>query len=389
MIYERFLVNPRISPRIALNVRALSTGRGGIGRYVAELAAGLPHLCQLLCFDGRRWTVGPPTVARPDTPTPTWRRLAPAVPGARALLGSARAWSFRRGVARLVPQLYHEPAFLPFRFAGPTIVTVHDLSWLHFAHLHPPDRARDLAQRMPRIMASAHRILTDSQFVAEEICAHFPDAAQRVRVTHLGVDGGFCPATPEATYGTLSGLGLQHGAYVLAVGTLEPRKNLATLVRAYADLPLGLRQRFPLAIAGDRGWGEPLSGLPLERLRREACFKLLGYVPEPHLPALYAGAATFVYPSLYEGFGLPPLEAMACGAPVIVSDRGSLPEVTGNAAVQVPALDVDALRLALQALLENAPARAALATAGSLHARTFTWEACIERTFAVYRELLP
>lgn len=376
-------------PRIALNTRALGTSRGGIGRYVSELAAGLPHWCSLVCFDGRQWAMGRPALARPDTPTPAWRRFAAAVPGGRGLLGAVRAWSFERGVARLAPQLYHEPAFLPYRFAGPTVVTVHDLSWLCFAHLHPPERARALAERMPRIIASAHGILADSQFVADEICSHFPDAAQRVRVVHLGVDACFCPATPEATCTALSGLGLRHGAYVLAVGTLEPRKNLATLVRAYADLPLSLRQRFPLAIVGDRGWGDPLSGLPLERLRREACFKLLGYLPESMLPAIYAGAATFVYPSLYEGFGLPPLEAMACGAPVIVSDRGSLPEVTGNAAVQVAALDVDAMRAALQALLEDPPARATLATAGARHARTFTWEACVERTFAVYRELLP
>ena len=140
--------------------------------------------------------------------------------------------------------------------------------------------------------------------------------------------------------GFLAPFGLQPQQYILSVGTLEPRKNLTTAIKAYARLPEVIRAEIPLVIAGMKGWRTDGLDKEVAALIDKGQIRRLGYVPDEALPALYSGARAFVYPSLYEGFGLPPLEAMACGAPVIVSNRSSLPEVVEDAGLQVDALDV-------------------------------------------------
>jgi len=187
---------------------------------------------------------------------------------------------------------------------------------------------------------------------------------------------------------TLARFGLVPGEYVLSVGTLEPRKNLPALFAAHAGLPEALRQRFPLVVAGMRGWhqAEALNASSAAMARGE--LRLLGYVPDAAVPDLYAGAAAFAYPSRYEGFGLPPLEAMASGVPVITSNRTSLPEVVGSAGLMVDPDDVDGLREGLRRLLEDRVFAATLGEAGRLRSRSFSWERCARETQAVYAKVL-
>ncbi len=195
--------------------------------------------------------------------------------------------------------------------------------------------------------------------------------------------------TPQQTTALCQRLQLQHGAYVLAVGTLEPRKNLATLIEAYSQLPTALSQRFPLVVAGRPGWGHTLIDKKMASLERAGVLRILGHVPESDLPALYAASTLFVYPSLYEGFGLPPLEAMASGVPVIVANRASLPEVVGNAAIQTEALDAVALAVEMTRVLEDASLRGQMVARGLVQAQTFSWQRCAQQTLDVYQELLP
>jgi alpha-1,3-rhamnosyl/mannosyltransferase len=181
---------------------------------------------------------------------------------------------------------------------------------------------------------------------------------------------------------------LQYGRYLLAVSTLEPRKNLSAVLAAFAQLPQKTRQQYPLVIVGMRGWGEGLVSAGLRQMIANGEVRLTGYVPQADLPILYAGARLFVYPSLYEGFGLPPLEAMACGVPVIVSDRASLPEVVGNAGIMVDPLDDRHLAQRMLELIEDDARHRSLSLAGRQRAQKFGWRHCAEQTMAVYAKVL-
>jgi len=217
------------------------------------------------------------------------------------------------------------------------------------------------------------------------LLATFPLAPERVRAVHLGAGEEFRPRSSTETQAVLRRFALVHGAYLLVVGTIEPRKNLVHVLESYAQLPAALRERFPLVVAGAKGWHA--SGI-VSRLRNQSDpqVRFLGHVESVALPHLYAGAALFAYPSIYEGFGLPPLEAMASGVPVIVSDRASLPEIVGTAGQLMNPKDPADTAARLQALLEDPARRAEMSRLGLERASHFTWAACADMTRSVYRQ---
>ena len=175
--------------------------------------------------------------------------------------------------------------------------------------------------------------------------------------------------------------------YLLAIGTLEPRKNLISALKAYSLLSDNLRDRYPLVIGGMRGWLTDDLDRAIDPMIRKGQVRLLGFVPDSDLNALYSGARAFIYPSLYEGFGLPPLEAMASGTPVITSNRASLPEVVGDAGIQVEPLDIDQLSQAMQLLLEDDNLHRVLQQRGLERASRFTWEDTALKTYEVFRSV--
>jgi len=210
----------------------------------------------------------------------------------------------------------------------------------------------------------------------------------RITTTYLAADARFRPRDAATLAPALAGLGLTPAQYILSVGTLEPRKNLGTLFAAYAGLPARLRECYPLVVAGMSGWltGQLLRSAEDMVKRREIRF--LGYVPDALIPPLFAGAAVFSYPSRYEGFGLPVLEAMASGVPVITSNTTSLPEVVGDAGVMLDPDDVQGLTNRLQQMLEDRVAAATLGGLGLARAQTFSWARCADETLAVYEAAL-
>lgn len=285
-------------------------------------------------------------------------------------------------------ELYHETNYIPMKFHGPTVLTVFDLSFYLFPETHPAERIRYMERYFyPRLHRVSH-YLTISDTVKQEMVKYLSLSPENITVTPLGVDDTFRPIPPPLLNGALSKYALKSGSYILYIGTLEPRKNITNLLRAYALLSRRSREQYPLVLAGGMGW--LMEGLDTEiaKLGIQSTTIKTGYVPREDLPSLYSGAAVFVYPSLYEGFGLPPLEAMACGAPVITSNVSSLPEVVGEAGIQVPPEDVKRLSEEIESLLGDDQRRTFLIQKGLERAKQFTWEKCAAMTLEVYDQVI-
>ena len=273
--------------------------------------------------------------------------------------------------------LYHEPNFVPFRFRGPVVVTVHDLSHLRYPEYHPPKRVRFLNKRLPAAIRRADLVITDSKFVGQEIAAFFPDASEKIVPVHLGVEEGIRELDEPSARQVLSGYGLDYKGYILSVATLEPRKNLTGLVKAYDRLPHRLKSTVPLVLVGGVGWhSSGLHRLVSSVEHRGGKVVLTGRVPRSDLSALLSGARLFAYPSFYEGFGLPIAEARACGTPVLTSGYGAMSEVAGEGAFLA---DPESLGSSLEEALSTMPER--------LPPFRFSWRATAEQTLDAYRRV--
>jgi glycosyltransferase involved in cell wall biosynthesis len=373
---------------VAIDALALLTPATGIARYTRELVRHLLSLTELhLWLHGLGW--------RRDlshSAVPTVGRLKAlfdrVVPRRYEVLRAARQLTFTLGAARRRIELYHAPNFLPLNFSGPTVVTVHDLSFLRYPTAHPAERVRVLTNRLPKVLERAQFVFVDSEFVRREVLQTYALPPDKVITTYMGVSDEFQAMSESAARPVLERRGLKYGKYVLSVGTLEPRKNLAGTLEAYAMLPPAVRESYPLAVVGMSGWNSEELSDRLAALCARGEVRPLGYVADADLAALYAGAAVFVYPSIYEGFGLPVLEALACGAPVVTSNRSSLDEIAGNCAAKVDPEDHAAISAALHRALEDRQSVRAESERRVQWARSFTWARCAEQTAAVYRRAL-
>ena len=374
--------------RVAFNATPLLSPLTGIGNYIVELGAALAATgtVDAYSFYRYRWrheAPNPPPEQFPLT-SAVVQQIKPWLPFRGALRVAAQQMGFSRGLREHRIDLYHEQNYVPLRYDVPTVITIHDLSWLHYPETHPADRVRWLMRGMPRAVERARAILVDSHFVRAEVIERLGVAPEKVFTAHLGVSKVYRQRTEAETACTLQPMGLRHGNYLLTVGTIEPRKNVAHVLEAFAQIPSAIRERFPLVVAGARGWRSSDIMGRLRRLADNGQIRFLGHVGRSALPNLYAGAASFVFPSLYEGFGLPPLEAMACGVPVIASNRASLPEIMGGAGQTIEPDDPGSTAEQIQCLLDDPATRAAMGQRGVERAAGFTWDACAAVTRRVY-----
>lgn len=278
------------------------------------------------------------------------------------------------------------PFFMPHRIAPfGRVLTLHDM--IPFVYPETHARLTNLLFRryIPRSLRFVDRIITDSESSRQDIVRFLRFPPERVTAIPIGVAPQFAPASAEVCQRVRERYGLPVD-YILTVGSLTPRKNLETLFAAYYQLrQRGLPHR--LVVVGPTAWKSAGIFQRLRSLGIEQDVVLTGFVADTDLPALYSAASAFAFPSLYEGFGLPPLEAMACGTPVVTSNRSSLPEIVGDAALLVDPLDVDALASAIDRLLTDAGLTTAMIARGLARTRLFTWERTAREHCRVYRDV--
>ncbi len=368
--------------RVCVDIQSALSPCAGVGRYTHQLVRALARTCsasdELLafCFDVRRrldehdlpgvhiracrWVPG-------RVVQHAWKRTG--WPPFDLLAGSA--------------DVYHFPNFIrpPLRPGARSVVTIHDLSFLRYPETTEERNLAYLTRHIGPTVATVDAILTDSHSIAAEVRERWPDAADRVVAVPLGVPEGFQRAPAQAVEALRRRHGL-HRDYLLSVGTIEPRKNYPFLVDVFERLE---DLDADLVIAGRLGWKWQPIFHRIESSRRRDRIRHLVLGNDTELAALYTGARLFVWTTLYEGFGFPPLEAMACHVPVIVSAGGSLPEVCGEGATVVHGYDVEQWAEAIRRMWWDESARAESVRRGRLNLNRFSWERTARMTWDVYR----
>ena len=382
--------------KVILSIDPVRFPLTGIGRYTFELAQqlkGMSQIEQILFFSGHRFVHDLPEA------------------GHAAKLKQSVSANFRRSILRNhfaikmyhltsppikrhalrghSDYIYHGTSFYLPPFDGPTVCTFHDLSVFTWAHCSPPERIRFMRKEIAHTLKRADILITDSEYTRQEVASYFNWPLEKIRAVSLACSNDFHPRAPEDLEPILRKHGLKPGGYSLYVGTIEPRKNLDALLDAYSLLPQSVRQQWPLVLIGFKGWQSDKLHARIKTAVTEGWVHYLGFVDRDELPLFYAGARLFVFPSLYEGFGLPVLEAMASGVPVVCSNASSLPEVVGDAAAMCEPQDVDTLSQLIKAGLEDDNWREEARLKGLLRSANFSWQRCAEETVAVYRELTP
>jgi len=394
--------------RVLVSLVSTLRAKTGVGHYTAQLFDGLRRLAHPDRIDGypsrsvtlaRRgwaWVRGRAAATAPAT---TSMAAQPASnpdetlrPGLRqrAVLALSR---FGRGLLERHERrcffergydLYHEPNFIPLPSSYATISTLHDLSGLLHPDWHPAARVAWYEQNFPRSLRQSTAFVAVSEFTRQEVIRVLGIAPQRVVRIYNGVGPAFRPLPAEAVTSRLRRLGLP-SQYLLYVGTVEPRKNVLRLLQAYCTLPASLRERWPLVLAGGWGWHAEPEQEYYHAEARHRGVRHLGYVADADLPALYNGARALVYPSYYEGFGLPPMEMLACGGAVLASTAAALVETVGPCAHLAPAEDVDGWRAALHRVVTDDAWWHDLRRGAVAHAQPFTWERSAAEHLALYR----
>ena len=367
--------------RIGLDGLPLTQLKTGVGTYTFELAQALA--AHAPDDDFQLVSPKPFDLSGDGVPRPPNLSLVYSKPN----LLERRWWSLGMPsyIRRNSIDLFHGTNFeVPLRGNCPAIVTIHDLSLLLHSSTHEPRAVLRGRVRLPRMARRATLVITDSEAVRQEVCEHLRVAPEKVFAIPLAPRTEFAPMSPDATGEVRKRLGVEE-EFVLFAGTMEPRKNLLTLIRAFEEVLRSSELRPQLVVVGKVGWKQTDVLQNLERVFFRDRIKLTDYVSDADLCALYSSCRAFVYPSIYEGFGLPPLEAMACGAPVIAT---AVPSVMTSGARVISATDVAGFARNIVELLSDELARESVSAAGLKHAAKFSWEQTAMLTREVYNEAL-
>jgi glycosyltransferase involved in cell wall biosynthesis len=381
--------------RIALDLSLVPGQRVGVGQYAYQLARALAHVDRVNSYVLYPvfYFIVSPDYHRAELPRAANMRVAH-----RWLPPELVLWLWRRerperfkeyllGRAEVV----HSTTFCAPRFRAPRrrlVVTIHDCTFVTHPEFHLPANVEHCLRGTQLAIERADMLIAVSESTRRDLIERMGAPADRIVVTQEAADPGLAPVT-DAT--RLESVRRRYGLperFVLSLGAMEPRKNLPRLLEAFAALAPAVRNEFALVVAGAQGWLNDAVHEQVQKLGLGESVHFVGYIEQEDLAALYSLATVFAYPSLWEGFGLPVLEAMACGTPVLTSSVSSLPEVAGDAAILVQPTDVDAIGEGLGRLLEDGSLRADLSARGRGRAAEFSWERCARETLAVYERVV-
>jgi alpha-1,3-rhamnosyl/mannosyltransferase len=388
--------------RVVINQLAALGRKTGVGHYTRQLLLALRSHVPEHQIDGfpDGWVRGACrtfTRARPYLEPGTGSAPRPGSAQIAGVRGHALQYLRRRGRAVLAKyfrtvcareqyDLYHEPNFIPLPSDRLTVATLHDLSVLLHPEWHPADRVAYYEQTFRRGIKQCAHFFAGSEFTRQEVIRTLNIPPERVTRTYMGVRASFRRLPAKKVTRVLRELGLPP-RYLLYLGTIEPRKNVLRLLRAYCGLPASVRNRWPLLLVGNWGWASADVADYLHAEARHRGVIHVGYVAEKHLAAVYNGARALLYPSWYEGFGLPPVEMMACGGAVLASTAAALVETVGKRAHLVCPADVDGWRNAMLQVVQDDDWWLSLRKGARALARPFSWQKCAAETLAVYNSL--
>ena len=393
---------PKMS--VLIGAESLASRRSGVGRMTLEIARAarlspsIEHLALLLAeglagADILDHLDDPVSGPRPVQPVPIpWKVAVGRVPGVQTLRRIKHG-----GLNRKVRDLsrscggrlvYHEPNMIARPVALPTVVTMNDLSWHHEPSWHPVERLQWIDRNLKATLRQASRFVAISQFTKDVVVRDLGVSASRIDVIPLAPADDFRPISAVDAIETLARYELADHGYVFSISTIEPRKNFDRLLAAHLRLPAAIRRRAPLVIAGGKGWGSVLARPESDAAIRDGTVRLLGHVSDADLVVLCSRAAVFAYVSLYEGFGLPVVEAMAAASPVLASSTTAVGELATGAALTVDPVDEDAIMHGMQRLIEDTDLAEQLRQAGLARAADYTWGRTIETLLHSWRQAL-
>ena len=369
--------------RIGLDGLPLTQPRTGVGTYTFELARALA--AQAPDDDFQLVSPKPFDLVASGDGMPRPQNLSLVY--SRPSLLERRWWSLGMPtyIRRNSIALFHGTNFeVPLRGDCPSVVTIHDLSLLLHSSTHQELAVLRGRLRLPRMARTATLVITVSEPVRREVCEHLQIEAEKVIAIPLAPAPSFDRAAPAVTAEVRKRLDVED-EFLLYAGTIEPRKNVITLLRAFEEVMRTTALRPQLVVAGKVGWKQNNVIRSFEKSAFRDRIRLLGYVSDADLCALYSSCTAFIYPSIYEGFGLPPLEAMACGAPVIAT---AVPSVTNSGARLISPTNVHELAHSIAELISDVRTRESLSEAGLKHAAKFSWAETAMLTREVYQEAL-
>jgi alpha-1,3-rhamnosyl/mannosyltransferase len=376
----------------------------GIGKYTLELAKRLsrePRITDIRFFNLGNWQdaasvrgFGNERYGEPSNKS-TFQQ---AIESLRKALANNK--SAVRAYSRITPYLYkkrlkpfaseyiyHSPNFMLPPFDGKMVATFHDLSVIKFPEFHPETRVSFLHPEICKAAERADHIITDSEAVRKEIIEYFARSPEKVSAVPLASSLGNTAPDPSLLDQFLKKHGLASRQFFLFVSSIEPRKNIDRLLDAYESQPLAFKRQFPLVLTGSSGWRSETILKRIDALSQSGAVRYLGYTSDEELKFLYCSAGALVFASLYEGFGLPIIEAQSLGTPVITSDLSCMPEVAGDAALLVDPYDVDRLGSALQQVMLDDDLRTNLQAKGIENAAKYSWDTTVSKTLDVYSQL--
>ncbi|MBN1932758.1 MAG: glycosyltransferase family 4 protein [Desulfobacterales bacterium] len=363
----------------------------GIARYLRNLYSAMERIneVELYYFNGNQSTAAMPPSADSDKyqlASQAVRALPdPVVFGMRAARWLWYEHKLNRQCRKTAYNLYHETAFTPslIRQSVPQVFTLHDLSLIHFRKCHPKERVWFSDFFFHRRIHEASHLIVPSRFIKNDVCDTLSIDESRITVIPEAPDPFFYQRSEQQIKETKRKLSLPDN-YLLFVGTLEPRKNIEIIIRALGRM----HDKIPLVLTGWNGWGDKPWLEIAARHNMGSFIYQTGYIDEESLARLYSGALTLIYPSLYEGFGLPIIEAMACGCPVICSDAASMPEVAGKAALLIDPADSDDVVRAIETLVYDSQFRTHLVQEGFNQATNFSWDQTAMQTLDLFKAVV-